>query len=115
MWPKLLGYQHMGVIDGAAMSHTRPVGQMRDTDLRRRTLEESDRLQERYDCAQVHTTFSAFGEDLQPIDLTPEQLLVEFVGRLAIPDRNVTRGCCRGSSTSTASTSPRRVPVEGTP
>ena len=79
VWPKLLGYQHVGVIDGTAMSHTRPVGQMRDTDLRRRTLEESDRLQERYDCAQVHTTFGAFGEDLQPIDLTPEQLLVELV------------------------------------
>jgi len=79
VWPKLLGYQNVGVIDGTAMTHTRPVGQMRDADLHQRILEESDRLQERYDCAQVHTTFGAFGEDLSPMDLGPEQLLVELV------------------------------------
>jgi hypothetical protein len=79
VWPKLLGYQNVGVIDGTAMTHTRPVGQMRDPDLRQRTLQESGRLQDRYDCAQVHTTLGAFGADLQPMDLTPEHLLVEVV------------------------------------
>jgi len=79
VWPKLLGYRNVGVIDGTAMSHTRPVGQMRDDGLHQRILAESDRVQEGYDCAQVHTVFGAFGEDLRPMDLTPEQLLVHVV------------------------------------
>ncbi len=42
-------------------------------------LEESDALLTRYDCRQVHTTFGAFGRDVEPLDLTPERLLVELV------------------------------------
>ena len=79
VWPKLLGYEHVGIIDGITVHHTRPVGVMRDADLSRRVLEESDRLLEQYDCAQIHTTFGAFGPDGKPLDLTPERLLVELV------------------------------------
>jgi hypothetical protein len=79
VWPKLLGYEGIGIIDGLAVTHTRPVGEMRDEELRRRVLAESDALFERYDCRQVHTTFEAIGEDLEPLDLTPEELLVELV------------------------------------
>jgi hypothetical protein len=79
VWPKLLHYRNVGVIDATSMTHTRPVGQMRDPELRRRIHDESDRLLREYDCAQVHTTFGAFGADLQPSELDPEQLLDELV------------------------------------
>ncbi|HYF27027.1 MAG TPA: hypothetical protein VD931_14890 [Baekduia sp.] len=79
VWPKLLGYENVGIIDGVTVTHTRPVGVMRDPDLRRRVLAESDALLERYDCRQEHVTFGAFDADLQPVELSPEQLLVELV------------------------------------
>ena len=79
VWPKLLGYEHVGIIDGITVHHTRPVGVMRDADLSRRVVEESDRLLDQYDCRQTHTTFGAFGPDGKPLDLTPERLLVELV------------------------------------
>jgi hypothetical protein len=79
LWPKLLGYENVGIIDGITVTHTRPVGEMRDAQLRRRVLEESDALLERYDCQQVHTTFGAFGPDLERIPLSPETLLLELV------------------------------------
>jgi hypothetical protein len=79
VWPKLLGYENVGIIDGTAVTHTRPVGQMRDANLRKRVLEESDKLLDLYDCAQVHTTFGAFGDDLKRLDLSPERLLVDVV------------------------------------
>jgi hypothetical protein len=52
---------------------------MRDEDLRRRVLAESDALFERYDCRQDHTTFGAFGPDLKPLEMGPELLLVQLV------------------------------------
>lgn len=79
VWPKLLGYENVAIIDGAAVAHTRPVGQMRDVELGRRVLAESDALFARHDCAQVHTTFGAFGEDLKRLELSPERLLVDLV------------------------------------
>jgi hypothetical protein len=79
VWPKLLGYENVGIIDGITVTHTRPVGEMRDEELRRRILAESDTFMERYDCRQMHTTFGAFGSDLAPVDMTPERLLVELV------------------------------------
>ena len=79
VWPKLLDYKNVGIIDGITVTHTRPVGEMRDAELRRRVLEESDTLLERHNCRQTHTTFGAFGPDLEPLDMTPERLLVELV------------------------------------
>ena len=79
VWPKLLDYRNVGIIDAVPVTHTRPVGVMRDEDLRRRVHEESDRLLERYDCGQEHVTFGAFGEDLQDVDLSPEALLARLV------------------------------------
>jgi hypothetical protein len=79
VWPKLLDYRNAAILDGVPLRHTRPVGEMRDGDLRRRVLAESDRLLDTYGCDQRHTTFGAFGEDLRPIVLSAEQLLVELV------------------------------------
>jgi hypothetical protein len=78
-WPKLLGYENVGIVDGAPVIHTRPVGRMRDVDLRRRVLEESDAILARYDCRHVHTTYGAFGADLEPLALSREELLHELV------------------------------------
>lgn len=39
VWPKLLDYENVGIIDGITVNHTRPVGVMRDGDLSRRVLE----------------------------------------------------------------------------
>jgi hypothetical protein len=79
VWPKLLGYEGVGIIDATPVIHTRPVGVMRDADLERRVHAESDRLLARYDCRQEHVTFGAFGPDLTRLDLSPERLLVELV------------------------------------
>jgi hypothetical protein len=75
VWPKLLGYENVGIIDAVTVTHTRPVGVMRDADLRRRVHEESDRLLEAYDCRQEHVTFGAFGDDLERLDMPPAELL----------------------------------------
>jgi hypothetical protein len=79
VWPKILGYENVGIIDGTAVTHTRPVGRMRDPELGRRVLAESDRLLAQYGCAQRHTVFAMFDADLQPRELSPEELLAELV------------------------------------
>ena len=79
VWPKLLNYEDVGILDGLTVTHTRPIGAMRDEELFRRLLAESDKLLQLHDCRQVHATFAAFGADLKPVDLTPEQLLVGLV------------------------------------
>jgi hypothetical protein len=79
VWPKILNYENVGIVDAVAVTHTRPVGAMRDEDLRRRVLAESDRLLARYGCGQVHETFGAFGPDLAPLDLSREALLAELI------------------------------------
>ena len=79
VWPKLLDYSNIGMLDGITVTHTRPIGERRDDELAMRMLEESDAILARYDCGQVHTTFGVFGEDLQPCELTSERLLVELV------------------------------------
>src|SRR4051794_40862787 len=75
VWPKLLGYDNVAIIDATPVIHTRPVGQMRDRELARRVRAESDDLLARYDCRQMHVTFGAFGPDLEPLQLTPHELL----------------------------------------
>jgi hypothetical protein len=79
LWPKLLAYENVGIIDATPVIHTRPVGQMRDAELARRVHAESDRILEDNDCRQMHTTFAAFGADLARLDLSAEQLLFEVV------------------------------------
>ena len=79
LWPKLLGYENLGIVDGTVVIHTRPVGEMRDAELARRVHAESDAILSGNDCRQVHSTFEAFGPDLAPLELTPELLLRELV------------------------------------
>src|SRR4051812_29812236 len=79
VWPKLLDYRNVGIIDGTPVVHTRPVGQMRDLELAARVHAESDSILARYDCEQMHTAFGAFGPDLARLDLNAEQLLDQLV------------------------------------
>jgi hypothetical protein len=79
VWPKVLDYRNVGIIDATAVTHTRPVGEMRDRDLHRRVHEESDRLLARYGCRQEHVTLGAFDADGEPVVLSPERLLMELV------------------------------------
>jgi hypothetical protein len=74
LWPKLLEYRNVGVIDSTPVLHTRPVGQFRDAELGRQVRAESDAIMQTYQCSQVHTTFAAIGPDLQPLTLSPEAL-----------------------------------------
>lgn len=74
LWPKMLGYRDLGVIDAASVLHTRPVGQFRDLELGRRVRAESDRIMAVHHCAQRHTTFAALGPDLQELALAPDAL-----------------------------------------
>ena len=78
VWPNLLGYERIGIIDGVPVIHTRPVGQMRDADLARRVHSESDSILASYECRQMHNTTALFGSDLEPLDLSPELLLGEL-------------------------------------
>ncbi len=79
LWPKLLGYENVGIIDGTSVTHTRPVGQMRDEALSAAVLAESDAIMADYSCAQVHATFGGWGQDLSPLTHTPDELLAELV------------------------------------
>jgi hypothetical protein len=79
LWPSLLDYENVGIIDATPVVHTRPVGEMRDLDLSRRVLAESDRIMADNDCRQLHATLGAFGSDLARLDLTAEQLLADLV------------------------------------
>jgi hypothetical protein len=79
LWPKLLGYEGVGIIDGTPVLHTRPVGRMRDADLAARVHAESDRILADHDCRQEHCTFGTFDADLRPRALPPERLLRELV------------------------------------
>ena len=79
VWPKLLEYRNVGVIDALPVLHTRPVGQMRDLHLARRVLDESDAMMDRFDCGQVHTAFGAFAGDGSPVKSEPEQFFADLV------------------------------------
>jgi hypothetical protein len=79
LWPKLLGYENVGIIDGTPVVHTRPVGQMRDGDLAARVLAESDKILADNDCGQMHVTFGGFGPDLQALELSQAELLAEVL------------------------------------
>jgi hypothetical protein len=79
VWPKLLDYQQMGVIDDTPVLHTRPVGAFRDAELGRRVLAESDQLLHDHQCGQVHSVFEAIGPDLLPMRLDAAELMALLV------------------------------------
>lgn len=89
LWPKLLDYQGLGIIDGLPVLHTRPVGMFRDAELGRRVLEESDRILSENECGQRMVTFAGIGPDGRDLPLDPDQLLVELIrGWQYLFDRN---------------------------
>jgi hypothetical protein len=79
VWPKLLDYEGLGIIDGITVVHTRPVGQFRDAELRRRVNDESDHLLESFACSQQMASFAAIDENLGEHVLGPDELLVRLV------------------------------------
>jgi hypothetical protein len=78
VWPKLLDYRGVGILDGVTVTHTRPVGAMRDSELRERVHAESERLLSTFGCHQVHTTFDAFDESFTTLARSPEDLVPEL-------------------------------------
>jgi Protein of unknown function (DUF707) len=79
VWPKLLGYENVGIIDAVPVIHTRPVGVMRDVELARAVRQESDTILASHDCRQMHTHYAGYGADLEPLDLAPEALLARLI------------------------------------
>jgi hypothetical protein len=79
LWPKLLNYENVGILDGTPVIHTRQVGNFRDLELSRLVGEESDNILATHACEQTHTTFAGFGRDLDVRTMTGEQLLAELV------------------------------------
>lgn len=79
LWPKLLDYEGLGIVDSTPVLHTRPVGQFRDPDLGARVIAESDEIMARYECSQRMETFAGIGPDLQERALSSDELLVELV------------------------------------
>lgn len=78
-WPKMLNYEHIGIIDKASVVHTRPVGAFKNLDLHRRVMHESDDILARFECSQRLLTFAGVKSDLCDDALTPEELLVKLV------------------------------------
>jgi hypothetical protein len=78
-WPKILGYEHLGIIDEVSVVHTRPVGTFKDPELRRRVTQESEDILRKFECGQRMVTFAGIGPDLQDASLSPQALLVELV------------------------------------
>jgi hypothetical protein len=74
LWPFLLEYRNVGIVDAAPVLHTRPVGQFRDAALGEQVRAESDQIMASHGCRQVHTTFEVIGPDRQAIDLAPDRL-----------------------------------------
>jgi hypothetical protein len=79
VWPKLLDYRNVGIIDGTPVTHTRPVGRMRDVELAERVEAESDKLLAAHRCRQTHVTFGAFDEGGAAVPTGPEDLLSRLV------------------------------------
>jgi hypothetical protein len=78
-WPKILGYQHLGIIDGVSVVHTRPVGTFKQPELRNRVMQESDDILAHFGCRQRMVTFAGIGADMCEVNLTPEALLMQLV------------------------------------
>jgi hypothetical protein len=79
LWAKLLNYKDLGILDAVPVLHTRPVGQLRDAELRRRLSEENDCILEAHQCTSQMVTFSGIGMDLREMTLGPDELLVKLV------------------------------------
>lgn len=79
VWAKLLDYRGVGIIDAVPVVHTRPVGQLRDPRQQHEVVAEGIRTMAQFDCEPRHTVFSAYGPDLQPLDLEGDRLLVAAV------------------------------------
>jgi hypothetical protein len=78
LWPYLLNYRNVGVIDAVPVLHTRPVGQFRDAALDQRVRAESDLIMARHGCQQVHATFKIIGADREPVCLKPDALALRL-------------------------------------
>lgn len=78
-WPKILGYERIGIIDEVSVVHTRRVGTFKDPELRRRVMQESNDILAKFGCEQRLVTFAGIGRDLRNASLTPEELLVQLV------------------------------------
>jgi len=115
VWPKLLDYENVGIIDGTPVIHTRPVGQMRDPELAARVLAESDKMLATYDCGQVHRTFAAFGPDLERLALPPELMLLELVKGWRYLYERDPRVLAWIASFQTPESGWPEYPIEGTP
>ena len=76
LWPKLLGYDNIGIIDATPVLHTRPWGLLRDGGLDGRVRAEARRIMAEHDCAEVHTTFAAVDSSLKTLDLGQDELAV---------------------------------------
>jgi hypothetical protein len=79
LWPKLLDYKGLGIIDAVPVLHTRAVGQFRDPELSRRVMAESDEIMSRYACGQQMVTFAGVGADLATHNLNADALLSRLV------------------------------------
>jgi hypothetical protein len=78
LWPKLLDYKGLGIIDGLPVLHTRPVGKFRDPETDKQVRDESDRILASHGCEQRMVTFAGIGRDLRDRELSPDQLLAEL-------------------------------------
>ena len=115
LWPHLLGYRDVGIVDAVQVLHTRPVGQSRDLELATRVRAESDRIMREHGCAQVHATYAAFGSSLQRLDLSPGALRAGLVAgwqHLIDADARVKDWLVHYQETLASSPS---YPIEGTP
>lgn len=79
LWPQMLGYEGVGIVDAVQVLHTRPVGMFRDAALGHAVHAESDAIMAAHDCRQIHTTFAGIDAASQPMNLSREALTAALV------------------------------------
>jgi hypothetical protein len=75
LWPKLLGYEGLFIVDTNPVFHTRPVGRMRDLELERRVQLETADILKRYDCGFIRKTLGGLTMDGRTLDAASPNLL----------------------------------------
>jgi hypothetical protein len=79
LWPKLLGYQDLYIVDHLPVFHTRAVGVMRDEETERSLRAEEEMIMTKYDCALIRQTVSGWLKDGRRIEAGDPSLFHRLV------------------------------------
>lgn len=79
VWPKLLNYEDIYIIDAITMRHARPVGAMRSRDDLQACRRSRVRLLRKYAVQRARRTLCGYRDDGQPIDAAWGRFLLDYL------------------------------------